>query len=352
MQILKRELKHGLATVKAENLDDLWYLSQLIEPGDVVSGKTERKIRIGDNEQRKTEAVKKHVFIKLKVEKIEFHKYSNILRVSGTIMEGPEDVAKGAHHTFNVEEQTIITIEKERWLNFQVEKLEEAAKARPLKILVLAFDREEAYFAMLNNQGYEVLSKMKGDVAKKESPEKTAGNFYKELSQQLEEYNKRYGLRNIIIASPSFWKEYLMKEVSDELKKKITLATCSVVNETAIDEIVKRPELKTVLEKDKTAKEIKLIDELLQAISKEEAAYGMKEVDEQVSNSNVKDLLVSDNFIHEKREENIYAELDALMKKADSVKGSIHLISSEEASKKLDGLGGIACILRWKISTN
>ncbi|MFH1506605.1 MAG: mRNA surveillance protein pelota [archaeon] len=348
MQIIKKDLKHNLAIVKVENMDDLWYLSHIIEPGDLVSGKTERKIKIGETDARNMKVVKKWVFMKIRVEKLEFHKYSNILRVSGTVEEGPEDVAHGSYHTFNVEEQTVITITKTKWLSFQIEKLDEAAKAKPLKILVLTFDREEAYFAMLKNQGHEILSSMKGDVAKKDSPEKSKGDFYKELVKQILDYDKRYGLKNIIIASPSFWKEYLMKEVPEELKSKITLATCSSVNEKAIDEIIKRPELKQVLEQDKIAQEIKLIDALLQAISNNQAGYGLKEVSEQVNNGNIKDLFVTDNFIHEKREENRYAELDALMKTADNVKGKIHIISSDEGSKKLDGLGGIACILRWK----
>ena len=349
MKIIKRDLKHNLATVKVENMDDLWYLSHIIEPNDLVKGKTERKIKIGDSDARNMKVVKKYVFMKLKVDKLEFHKYSNILRVSGTVVEGPEDVAKGAHHTFNVEPDTVISVVKEKWLKFQIDKLEEAAKAKPLNILVLTFDREEAYFALLKNQGYEILSKMKGNVAKKDSPEKASGNFYKELSKQLLEYDKRYSIKNMIVASPSFWKEYLMKEVPDNIKSKITLATCSAVNEKAIDEIIKRPELKQVLEADKIAKEINLVESLLEAVSKDLASYGLKAVGEQTNNGNIKDLFITDNFLHEMREKGEYQKLDTIMKTADNVKGSIHIISSDESSKQLDGLGGIACILRWKV---
>ena len=43
--------------------------------------------------------------------------------------------------------------------------------------------------------------------------------------------------------------------------------------------------------------------------------------------------------------------LDELMKKTEEMKGKIYLISSDhEGGKKLDGLGGIAAILRYKLN--
>ena len=42
------------------------------------------------------------------VEKIDFTETS--LRVGGIIIESPEDIPKGSHHTFNLQEKAIITI--------------------------------------------------------------------------------------------------------------------------------------------------------------------------------------------------------------------------------------------------
>ena len=126
MKQLYTNLKKGEIRLKAENLDDLWYLSTIIEPKDIIKGKTLRKIKIGEKEQRKLKIIKKPVFIKVEAEKIEFSKHSNILRISGIIREAPEDIQKGSHHTFNVEENSIITIIKEKWLKYQLDKLKEA----------------------------------------------------------------------------------------------------------------------------------------------------------------------------------------------------------------------------------
>ncbi len=68
MKLLYSNLKKGEIKVISQNLDDLWYLSNIIEPNDFVSGKTFRKIKTGSGEQ--TDATKKSVFMKILVEKI------------------------------------------------------------------------------------------------------------------------------------------------------------------------------------------------------------------------------------------------------------------------------------------
>jgi protein pelota len=60
--------------------------------------------------------------------------------------------------------------------------------------------------------------------------------------------------------------------------------------------------------------------------------------------------LLTDDFIQQKREEGHYIELDKLMKQIDVLKGQINILSSkQETGQKLDGLGGIAAILRYKL---
>ena len=137
MKLISSNFRKGEAKVKVETLDDLWYLSQIIDTGDVVSGKTFRKIKVGSTEK---EAVRKSVFIKIQVEKVEFSRTAARLRILGTILEGPEDVQKGSHHTFNVEPDTVITINKEAWPAYQVNRLKEAAEQKMLNILICVFE--------------------------------------------------------------------------------------------------------------------------------------------------------------------------------------------------------------------
>ncbi len=353
MKLIHTDFKKGEVKVKIENLDDLWYLNQIVEKTDLVKGKTLRKIKLGEETQRKQKVEKKAVFLLIEVEKVEFSKTSNILRISGIVKQGPEDVPLGSHHTFNVEENTIIAIIKQKWMKFQVDRLKEASKESSSKILICVHDREEAYFALMKKYGYQLLVGIKGNVAKKADAKQIESNFYKEILRQLEDYNDRYNLNKIIIASPAFWKEELMKEISnEELKNKIILATCSSIGENAINEVIKRPETSEALKQDRIAKEFRFVDELFVEISKNNlASYGLRETKNAAEAGAVKQLLITDRFIQKKRLEEKYEEIEYMIKTVDSTKGEITIISSEhEAGKKLDGLGGIAAILRYKIN--
>ncbi|MFH1589788.1 MAG: mRNA surveillance protein pelota [archaeon] len=348
MKILKKDLKKQEVTLKIENLDDLWTLSQIIEPEDVVKGRTERKIKIGDSSDRNMKVVRKTMFLSIKVEKIEVSSDSKILKILGVITECPDEVAKGNHHSFNLEINSIFTIIKSNWLNFQLEKLKEATKATPLNILLVVFDREEAYFAKLKGQGYELLGKISGDVQKKEEKHFAKDDFYKEISIKIAEYDKTNNIKNIIIASPSFWKENLLKALPDNQRKKTTAASVSHSGERAITELLKRDELQKVLEQNRGVQELRLVDKLLENISKDTACYGLKETKECIKNGAVSELYVSYAFLQKAKEKNNYKELEKTMLECEQMKGKIHIIGSEEAKKSLDSLSGIAGILRWK----
>ena len=353
MKLLYSNLKRGEVKVLTQNLDDLWYLSTIIEPQDVVQGKTLRKIKAVSNEEKSKEAVKKPVFIKLEVEKVEFSKYSNILRVSGVIKEAPEDIPLGEHHTFNIDENTSITITKENWLKYQLDKLKEACSEKKSSLLICVHDREEAYFALFKKYGYEILAHIQGQVQKKREENIKKENFYLSVINKLNEYIERYKIKQVILASPAFWKEDLMKVIKDnELKHKIILATCSSATKNGIDEVIKRPEAREALKQERTAKEINKVEELFKEIAKNNlAVYGMKETENASLIGAVKELLITDSFIQKSRMENFYNQVENIMKTVDKTKGEVEIISSEhEAGKRLDGLGGIAAILRFKLN--
>jgi len=237
MKVIHKNLRTGELKVQVSCLDDLWYLSHVIDPGDLVSGKTFRKMKVGSADK----SVKKPVFVKIEVERVEFHKYSNTLRVMGVVREGSEEVPHGSHHTLDVDEDTKITIQKKKWLKFQLDRVEEACKSEVSDVLVCIFDREEVSFALLKKYGFDMLSEFKGDVAKKDAPEKIKGDFYMEISKQLKDYVDRLKISKVIVASPAFWKEDFMKVLKKafpDVASKVTLATCSNTGSNGIEEVL------------------------------------------------------------------------------------------------------------------
>ncbi|MBI2545555.1 hypothetical protein HYV81_00045 [Candidatus Woesearchaeota archaeon] len=118
----------------------------------------------------------------------------------------------------------------------------------------------------------------------------------------------------------------------------------------AIEEVIKSNEVKELLKKDRVTQESKIIEELFREIAKDAlAAYGLEDTGEAVEAGAVRSLLIADSLIKKMRQEGSYNRLERLMKKAESMQGEVILISAaHESGKKLEGLGGIAALLRYK----
>ncbi len=348
MQIIQADYKKGSVRLKVLDLDDLWYLSHIVDPGDLVTGITTRKVKIGDTENAKV--AKKTFRVTIEAETIEISSAGHALRINGTIKEAPEDIPRDSYQTISLEIGDECQIQKEQWLTYQKQKLEEAGQTKYSYLLCL-FDREEALFALTKKTGYEILLKIQGEVAKKGKITEVKKDFYEEIIKALQVYHDRHNPERIILASPAFYKEDLFKRIQEkELKKKIVLATGSDISETSLNEVIKRPELKEVLLQSRVREEQLLVDELLHEINTENlAVYGWDEVKKAAEAGAVKALLVTDTYIKKCREEKRYEPLDNVMKRVDALQGKIHLLTSaQESGKQIDGLGGTAALLRYK----
>src|SRR3989344_9129733 len=155
MRIIILDAKNKLIKAVAETLDDLWHLEQTIETGDLVSGKTDRKIK-GKEEQQKSERIT--LFIKIEAENPEFHRFSEVLRVNGTIVEAkPQELAPlKSHHTLEIALGEPVTIEKKEWKEHQIQRLKKARDATHKEALgVCVLDEETATIAILKEFSFE-----------------------------------------------------------------------------------------------------------------------------------------------------------------------------------------------------
>ncbi len=348
MHLIHSDFKKGIVKLRITDAEDLWYLSHLIDPGDMLTGKATRKIKIGEGENAKT--TKKTFTATIEAETIDFS--DTAVRVNGKLREGPEDVPKGSYQAISVEEKSEFTLQKVTWAAYQKQKLQEATEKKYTFLLCL-LDREEALLALTKKSGYEILLKLHGDVPKKMKGAMTGGKFQEEIITALDTYALRYQPDKIILASPVFYKEDLLKKISlPALREKIVLASCSDVSEKALDEVLTSPDLAQTLHSSRLREEKVIVDELLHEISKDNlATYGWNEVQTAVQAGAVRTLLCTDAFIRKKRQESNYEPLDMLLKKVDALKGTICILSSaDDTGKTVDGLGGIAALLRYKMT--
>jgi protein pelota len=358
MKIMHSDFRSGEVKVKTESLDDLWYLSEIVQAGDIIKGKTLRKTTSQKSADEEKAVERRPMFLGIRVESVEFHKFSDVLRIAGQICDGPEDVPHGSYHTFNVDDNTIISIEKKAWLKYEKDRLEEAASTKRPKIIICISDREEALFAGLKPYGYDILSEFSGTVDKKvngilQQTDPRAADFFSQVIEKLGEYDKRMQPDSIILASPAFWKEEILKRIQDPLlKKKCHLATCSTVGKGAVEELLKRDEIREVLKQDRFSMEARLIEEIMGEIMKKGmAAYGKQEVHKAIVAGAVSQLAITDNLIKTSRRDGTFLDIEQLMKSAESMKGQVLIVSTaHEAGKRLEGLGGIAALLRYKLS--
>ena len=133
MKIIEINKKQQEITVKTETLNDLWTLYNVLSKDDIVITRTQRRIVFKEG----SKGERKSMVLKLKVEDIAFHEFSNRLRIKGIILEGPEDfVSYGTYHTFNIEIGQKLTVIKEQWLTNELKRLKEASKFHNKLILL------------------------------------------------------------------------------------------------------------------------------------------------------------------------------------------------------------------------
>ena len=340
MRIITKNLRDGFVKFRISNLDDLWYLSHIIEVDDKLKGLSTRKIKIGEKQ------IKKTFFLEICVEKTELE--NNILRVLGKITQGPEDIPLGSYQSILLEDGTEAGLTKKSWKQIHLKRLDEAVKEKS-EILIATIDREEATFALLKPNGFTILSNIKGEVERK-AFKTNITDFYGDVNKILEDYSERYKINKIVIAATSFWHENISKKLSDSVKKKSVFINSS----GNINEILKSEEIKTILKEDRTSTEFALVEKLLEEISKNgKATYGIDYIKKATEMGAIDKLLITDKHIKLKKEENKYNEVDQILQNVENMQGEIFIISSEhDAGRKLEGLGGIGALLRYKIDLN
>lgn len=346
MRILAKDLRKGI-TLRPEDLDDLWTLHAVVEPGDTVSGKTLRKIKATDSEGRVLGVSKEPVHLELRAQSVEFHEHTGVLRISGIVISGPEEVPRGSHHTFSVEPGTVITVHKEEWPAYALSRLDEAQVKRHA-VVVCVLDREQAIIALFESRGTRIVAQLRGEVQRKGSPEKQRDTFFEELAAKLSDVAARHPESRVIVASPSFWREDLAALLPADVRKRAIMAGCTSATESALQELSRRPELAEALRQDRVSQEMRLVEGVLEAISTgAPVAYGRASVGGAAEASAVSVLLVSTRLIQEERSSGS-REAESLMKRVEKARGEVHLIDSgHEGGRKLDSIGGIAALLRF-----
>jgi protein pelota len=353
MKIIKEDLKHGLIALIVTNLNDLWVLYHIIEEGDLIYAKTTREFksdRVGRPSSRRIP-----INIQLKVKNVYFDEEMKRLRIHGLITEAPDEFnIKGAHHTLTLTEGSKLSIIKEEWGKYHLERIKKALIGDE-PIIVISLDSEECCLAIIKDYNVNIEAEIKSSISGKLSFNEREEEIKKYFSAILNALTSSLFKVNckIVIVGPGFAKEEFIKFM--KLKKSELISKVAAVKNVGssglagVYEALRVGIIKDVLKKSKIAEEIGLVEEFLKmiAINENLTSFGINEVEENIIAGAVEKLLIcNDKFANSTIEER--KKLEKLMKIAEDKGGKVFLINgNHEGGKKLMAIGGIAAFLRY-----
>ncbi len=342
MKIISKNIKEGYVNLIINNDEDIWYLSQIVSKGDIVSGKATRKIKVGHNQDKTT---KRTFNANIIAEDIDYGVSS--LKINGKINQEVEGAPLGSYQSITLNLGDNLKIIKESWRKLDLEKLEEAQKEH-FDFLISVIDRDEATIAILKKQGYNVLLNLKGERKGKQF-EGEIKEFFKEVIDKVKQYAERYKCKKLIIGCSPFWKNDIDRHLGDFKSKTFFVLYANSGSEGDIESLLHQKALSSIIEEDRTREEISLVEDALVRISKmDKVSYGLKEVKQLSSIGAVETVLISEKLLKDAQIRGDFGEIDTLMKNVENTSGKIYIIKyNHESGKKLFALGGVIGVLRY-----
>ncbi len=342
MRLLKTNLKKGIVKLQVDIDDDLWYLKNIIEPGDLVKARTLRS-QFLYREDKKEKVGKKPMVLEIGVEKIEFQRHVFQLRFSGKIVAGPDETELSSYHTIGVELGSTIIITKKEWPRYLLQKLKKAETRVP-NILIAVMDYDEVTFGMLRRGLLEVVSSFSNQHSIQE--EDKLIEYYKKIAAEIEKLSEN--VQNVIVAGPGFVKEHvtnILKDRDSTLFKKIKNDSTTSATKAGLIEILRRGMLGKIIKDSEVVNESSLIEKFFTHLKKEDglAVYKLGAVKTAEESSAVETLLVSEEKIKDK-------EIEQVARNVEKKAGEVFIISPEhDLGEQFHRFGGLGAILRFKL---
>lgn len=360
MKILKRVLKEGTVVLKIETLDDLWHLYNTVGSDDIVVSRTVRRVRVGDEDDRKQDSVRKPMTLKLRVEDVAFHSFSNRVRIKGQILEGPGDlVSIGSYHTINIETGDTLTIIKDHWPKYILDRLVEATKDQLRSIcLIVTIEDGDAELFLAADYGLKEAVRIRSNLSRKRGDQKTYDStmhdFFVDVTLAIRSQLEQGQIGLVVLAGPGFVKDHFKEYLSNAGVKNLPPLVVEATNSIGIpgaNEILFRGVIGKVITELRVETETKLVEKLVEHISKDNGLgiYGDNQVAKAVQYGAVQELLITDKKLREGSDE-IRRQMDDLIRNTEKMKGAVHIVSTDHPTgNQLHRLGGIAAILRFRI---
>jgi protein pelota len=343
MKLLHQNANNNEIKLLPETIDDLWHLYNLIDERDLIFATTFRRKEDKADKLRPERIEKVRMRLGIRVQKVEFHESDDLLRILGVIESGPQDV--GEHHTLMLSPGDDITIIKPEWKPQHFDRIKRAISSseRP-NLFFVAIEDTDAVIAAVREYGLKEYATITRNPQGKMYDSKSNEQEY--IDDVVSKLSMVLHGEPLIVLGPGFTKEALVKRIREKIPEasKVTIISTGQAGMAGISELMKRGIGGKVLEDTRVAMETNIMEQLFTEIGKDGLfAYGDAQVRTAVESGAVSTLLVLDTKVRSKA-------IDELLRMVENSKGEFHIISSmHEAGRRLESLGGVAALLRYKI---
>jgi protein pelota len=240
-----------------------------------------------------------------------------------------------------------LSIIKEEWKEHQLQRIDEAVKLRNQAFITfVSLDDDTSTIAVLRQSGVQWITDIDSRRSGKMFESKdTEHEYFGEIISVVKTNKTKDSI--LVIVGPGFTKEHLVKygrENEPQIFEKSIVHGTGEPGMNGIQEAIKTGIIEQITKENRVVFETSLVEKLFEEIKKNGlATYGKDEVKTAILNGAVVRLLITDIMVRKDKGE----ELLRLAKQNNSDFTIINTM--HEAGKKIEGIGGIAALLRFKI---
>jgi len=351
LRIVEEDLKRGVLELRCETVDDLWVLYNIIREGDIVYARTTREVKIRDT----GESSRVSVVLGISVKKVEFQQFTDKLRISGIIVDGPEKLGvKGKHHTITIGVgDTIKVIKEKKWEEHELEYIKRFSSHRP-KVLIVAVDYDEVCAALLFEQGIKYVWEHTNVLPSKTYSidyEDHLKSYVKHVVKSISEISGKERVDVVIVTGPGDFKENVARAIREAMRLPVYTDSTSSGGCSGVREALNRDLVKKIAREFQLIKARELLEFFKELLSKEPdmVVYGLEDVLKASQLGAVKTLVIVDDFLKSSSEEE-FSKTQLILRTAYERRSEIVIVpGNSDIGSELRGFGGAIAILRFKI---
>ncbi|MDZ4256671.1 MAG: hypothetical protein U1C71_03620, partial [archaeon] len=285
-----------------------------------------------------------------KTNKVEVDAHSSQLRVTGSIESGSpgEFVELHAMHSLVFGVRQPIAVKKTRLPAHEIERLRQIeADSKKAKLVCVVLDDEEAVIVEVSGVGVKESARVKAYRSGKQYASQSKPDDYFSSIADILQHSP---VGQMVIAGPGFTRQSLLAYLQERFPKGDKQFLSIPTHDTGmsgVKEAIASEAIAKAVGEYAMSRHAQAVDEVMRHLGKEDglATYGFKQVEYAVEVGAASRVLVSQNLYDSNRER---VDIILALAKRMGIPSPI-LDSDSDPGKQLDGLGGIAAILRYRV---